>query len=83
MFTKLLNKFGFVRCISTKQIDNDLQISYNNDNSDIVFLKNVNERDYHIQLRREYLKDDAILLDGTKIKDYKGRYKINKFKNEI
>jgi hypothetical protein len=83
MFTKLLNKFGFVRHISTKQIDNDLQITYNNDNSNIAFLKNVNERDYHIQLRREYLKDDAILLDGTKIKDYKGRYKINKFKNEI
>lgn len=80
MFTKILNKFGFIRNISTKQIDNDLQITYNNDKSDIGFIKNTNERDYHIHLRREYLKDDGVLLDGTIIKDYKGRYKINKFK---
>lgn len=79
MFTKLKNKFGFIRIISTKQVGDNIQIMYNNDPISIYFLKNVNERDYHIKLRRDFLKDHAVLLNGTIINNYKGRYKINKF----
>ena len=79
MFTKIKNKFGFIRLITTKQIGNEIQIMHDNDPMSIGFLKNINERDYHIKLRRDYLKDDGILLGGTKIENYKGRYKINKF----
>lgn len=79
MFTKLKNKFGFIRLIITKQVGDEIQIMHDNDPMSIGFLKNVNEKDYHIKLRRDYLKDDGILLDGDRIDNYKGRYKINKF----
>lgn len=79
MFTKIKNKFGFTKTITTKQIDKDIQITYNSELGNIGFLKNVDEREFHIKLRRDYLKDDGILLDGTIIDNYKGRYKLNKF----
>lgn len=82
MFTKIKNKFGFILSYNTTQYYSGLYVIIN-DNPMSQFCLQEEERHFHIRIRRETLKNDGQILYGTKIKDYKGRYKINKFKNEI
>jgi len=42
----------------------------------------IKERDYHIKIRKETLKNKDSIIDGT-ILDYNGKFPINDFKKEI
>ena len=83
MFTKYKTKYGFINSNSTRIFNGNLICEFNNNVGDIILIKNKTERDYHIELRINIIKDGGELISGTIIKNYKGRYKINKFKNEI
>ena len=83
MFTKLKYSNGVVVSIDTKEFYSGLYIIFNQDPAtQHCSTKYKSEKDYHITMRRECIKDGGTIIDGTKIKNYKGRYKINKFERK-
>ena len=79
MFTKIKTAEGIKIVFRTQQYKSGVYVIVNDDPSTQWFEPNISERDWHIKLRRKYIKNNGIVLVGTKIENYKGRYKINKF----
>ena len=79
MFTKIKTAEGFKMFFRTKQYESGVYVIANDEPFNQWIDHNISERDWHIKLRRNYIKNGGTILDGTKIENYKGRYKINKF----
>lgn len=79
MFTKIKTVEGIKIFFRTQQYESGVYVIVNDEPFNQWVERNISERDWHIKLRRKYIKNNGIILDGTKIENYKGRYKINKF----
>ena len=79
MYTKLKQIDGKPNFFNTNQWSVGVYVIINNDPKTQYCIHNITEREFHIKLRRDCLKSGGTILDGTKIENYKGRYKINKF----
>lgn len=83
MFTTFINSDNKkVKCI-TKQYEIGTYVAFYNENGfDGQCTSNLSERDFHIKLRKEILKNKQRLIDGT-ILNYKSKkHLLDKFENE-
>lgn len=79
MFTKYKTKDDKIYFYSTRSLDSGVLCVINDDANTTFYVKNKDERTYHMDLRRKIIKDGGEIITGTVIKNYKGKYKINNF----